>query len=52
MYTKAVAWLKSIQHDDGGWGEDNQSYHDADCKQVNIHHDPEPLLPLTSGSAH
>ncbi len=28
MYTKAVAWLKSIQREDGGWGEDNYSYHD------------------------
>jgi squalene-hopene/tetraprenyl-beta-curcumene cyclase len=29
MYTKAVAWLKSVQRADGGWGEDNYSYHDA-----------------------
>lgn len=29
MYTRAIAWLKSIQHKDGGWGEDNQSYHDT-----------------------
>ncbi len=28
LYTKAVAWLKSVQREDGGWGEDNQSYHD------------------------
>lgn len=28
MYTKAVKWLKSIQREDGGWGEDNFSYHD------------------------
>ncbi|MDD5462144.1 MAG: squalene--hopene cyclase [Methylococcales bacterium] len=28
MYTKAVKWLKSIQREDGGWGEDNCSYHD------------------------
>ncbi|MGD0959913.1 MAG: squalene--hopene cyclase [Methylomonas sp.] len=28
MYAKAVAWLKSVQHEDGGWGEDNLSYHD------------------------
>ena len=28
MYTKAVAWLKSVQREDGGWGEDNYSYHD------------------------
>jgi squalene-hopene/tetraprenyl-beta-curcumene cyclase len=30
MYTKAVAFLKSVQHADGGWGEDNFSYHDTD----------------------
>ncbi len=30
MYTKAVQWLKSTQRDDGGWGEDNQSYHQAE----------------------
>jgi squalene-hopene/tetraprenyl-beta-curcumene cyclase len=29
MYTKAVAWLKSVQRADGGWGEDNFSYHDT-----------------------
>ena len=28
MYRKAVKWLKSVQHLDGGWGEGNQSYHD------------------------
>jgi len=28
MYTKAVKWLKSVQNSDGGWGEDNHSYHD------------------------
>ncbi len=28
MYRKAVAWLKSVQREDGGWGEDNLSYHD------------------------
>jgi squalene-hopene/tetraprenyl-beta-curcumene cyclase len=28
MYTKAAAWLKSVQREDGGWGEDNFSYHD------------------------
>ncbi len=26
LYTKAVTWLKSVQRNDGGWGEDNQSY--------------------------
>ncbi|MDD1611936.1 MAG: squalene--hopene cyclase [Methylococcaceae bacterium] len=29
MYTKAVKWLKSVQREDGGWGEDNFSYHDT-----------------------
>ncbi|MGZ8192067.1 MAG: squalene--hopene cyclase [Methylobacter sp.] len=28
LYTRAVTWLKSIQREDGGWGEDNYSYHD------------------------
>jgi len=28
MYTKASQWIKSVQREDGGWGEDNQSYHD------------------------
>jgi squalene-hopene/tetraprenyl-beta-curcumene cyclase len=28
MYTNAVKWLKSKQREDGGWGEDNYSYHD------------------------
>ena len=28
MYTKAAAWLKSVQREDGGWGEDNLSYHE------------------------
>jgi len=30
MYRKAVKWLKSVQREDGGWGEDNLSYHDTD----------------------
>jgi squalene-hopene/tetraprenyl-beta-curcumene cyclase len=29
VYTKAVQWLKSVQRSDGGWGEDNFSYHDT-----------------------
>lgn len=29
MYTKAAEWLKSVQREDGGWGEDNLSYHDT-----------------------
>ncbi|MDD2725176.1 MAG: squalene--hopene cyclase [Methylovulum sp.] len=28
MYTKAARYLKSVQRADGGWGEDNFSYHD------------------------
>ncbi len=28
VFTKAAAWLKSVQREDGGWGEDNKSYHD------------------------
>ncbi|CAA9889246.1 Squalene--hopene cyclase [Candidatus Methylobacter favarea] len=28
VYTRAVKWLKSVQREDGGWGEDNYSYHD------------------------
>jgi len=32
MYTKAISWLKSVQHHDGGWGEDNQSYHDESIR--------------------
>ncbi|MGR9051870.1 MAG: squalene--hopene cyclase [Gammaproteobacteria bacterium] len=27
MYVKAAQWLKSVQRKDGGWGEDNFSYH-------------------------
>jgi squalene-hopene/tetraprenyl-beta-curcumene cyclase len=26
---RAVAWLKSVQCEDGGWGEDNFTYHDT-----------------------
>jgi squalene-hopene/tetraprenyl-beta-curcumene cyclase len=26
---RAVAWLKGVQRSDGGWGETNDSYHDA-----------------------
>ena len=29
MYVKAVKYLKSVQREDGGWGEDNFSFHDA-----------------------
>lgn len=26
---RAAAWLKQVQRPDGGWGEDNRTYHDA-----------------------
>jgi squalene-hopene/tetraprenyl-beta-curcumene cyclase len=29
LYTKSAQWLKSVQRADGGWGEDNLSYHDV-----------------------
>jgi squalene-hopene/tetraprenyl-beta-curcumene cyclase len=29
MYLNAVTYLKSVQREDGGWGEDNYSYHDV-----------------------
>ncbi|MDA8389227.1 MAG: squalene--hopene cyclase [Gammaproteobacteria bacterium] len=29
MIRRAVHWLYAVQHDDGGWGETNDSYHDA-----------------------
>jgi squalene-hopene/tetraprenyl-beta-curcumene cyclase len=28
LFTKAAAWLKSVQREDGGWGEGNYSYDD------------------------
>ena len=28
LFTKATNYLKSVQREDGGWGEDNQSYYD------------------------
>ncbi len=30
---RAVAWLKGVQRDDGGWGEDNMTYHNASPDQ-------------------
>ena len=30
---RAVAWLKSVQCSDGGWGEDNFTYHDPGADQ-------------------
>lgn len=32
VFIKAAQWLKSIQRPDGGWGEDNFSYHDTTTK--------------------
>lgn len=29
MYRNAVKYLKGVQREDGGWGEDNLSYHDV-----------------------
>jgi squalene-hopene/tetraprenyl-beta-curcumene cyclase len=29
VMTRAVAWLVSVQREDGGWGEDEESYGDA-----------------------
>jgi squalene-hopene/tetraprenyl-beta-curcumene cyclase len=29
---RAVAWLESVQNEDGGWGEDLRSYHDPDWR--------------------
>jgi squalene-hopene/tetraprenyl-beta-curcumene cyclase len=29
---RAVAWLESVQNEDGGWGEDLRSYHDSDWR--------------------
>jgi squalene-hopene/tetraprenyl-beta-curcumene cyclase len=37
MYTKAAAWLKSVQREDGGWGEDNLSYHDETAYRGRYH---------------
>ena len=37
MFTKAAAWLKSVQREDGGWGEDNLSYHDDQAYRGRYH---------------
>ena len=37
MYVKAAAWLKSVQREDGGWGEDNLSYHDEQAYRGRYH---------------
>ncbi|MCS3902931.1 squalene-hopene/tetraprenyl-beta-curcumene cyclase [Methylohalomonas lacus] len=43
---RAVDWLKSIQHDDGGWGEGNDTYHDPDGIGA-----PHPSTPYQTGWA-
>jgi len=30
LFTKAASYLKSMQREDGGWGEDNKSYDDIE----------------------
>lgn len=49
---KAVIWLKSKQRVDGGWGEDNDSYHDAgnrgECQASTAFHTSLALLALMS----
>ncbi|MGZ8249691.1 MAG: squalene--hopene cyclase, partial [Methylomagnum sp.] len=37
---RAVAWLKSVQCADGGWGEDNFTYHDASEDKRGRFHTP------------
>ncbi len=37
MYRNAAAWLKSVQRADGGWGEDNLSYHDEQKYRGRFH---------------
>ena len=37
MSTKAAAWLKSVQREDGGWGEDTLSYHDERSYRGHYH---------------
>jgi squalene-hopene/tetraprenyl-beta-curcumene cyclase len=34
---RAIAWLKRMQHDDGGWGEDNWSYHESEMRGYSDH---------------
>jgi squalene-hopene/tetraprenyl-beta-curcumene cyclase len=34
---RAAAWLKQIQHNDGGWGEDNWSYHESATRGFSDH---------------
>ncbi|MBK8817281.1 MAG: squalene--hopene cyclase [Methylococcaceae bacterium] len=49
---KAVNWLKSKQHPDGGWGEDNYSYHGKNihgvCHASSAFHTALAILALLS----
>ncbi|MGZ8158789.1 MAG: squalene--hopene cyclase [Methylobacter sp.] len=49
---KAITWLKAKQRADGGWGEDNISYHDAtirgECHTSTAFHTALALLALLS----
>lgn len=37
LYTKAIHYLKSVQREDGGWGEDNKSYYDIEKYSGHYH---------------
>ncbi len=37
IYTKAVCYLKSVQREDGGWGEDNYSYYEPNTFSGKYH---------------
>ena len=37
LYTRAVAYLKKVQRADGGWGEANESYEDAETYSGTYH---------------